>query len=125
MNLANKKKLIVDLVPWLIILLALWSLRNASPPLFFADKFNLISNWKNTYPSQFLFLFLVTHFICSQLGIPGGCTLLNISAGAIWGVALSALILFPITLLSLIFGYCIGLTIHNKNYLLWGHSSVD
>lgn len=50
-------------------------------------------------------LFCVAHLLCSLLGVPGGCTALNLTAGATFGFWLGCAIVYPITLLSAVLMY--------------------
>jgi len=53
-------------------------------------------------------LFCALHLISSSLSIPGGCTVLNLTAGWIFGFALACLIVYPITIASAGIVYSIG-----------------
>lgn len=53
-------------------------------------------------------LFCTLHLIASLLGIPGGCTTLNIVAGAVFGFGLGCLIVYPITVASAALSYGAG-----------------
>lgn len=53
-------------------------------------------------------LFCILHFGSSALGIPGGCTALNILAGAVFGFPLACAIVYPITIFSAAAVYALG-----------------
>lgn len=57
-------------------------------------------HWRDAYPMLAVLLFCLAHLSASTLAIPGGCTILNILSGALFGFWRGCAIVYPITLLS-------------------------
>jgi uncharacterized membrane protein YdjX (TVP38/TMEM64 family) len=52
------------------------------------------------HPVLCVLIFCLMHLTASILSLPGGCTLLNVSAGAVFGFWRGCAIVYPVTLLS-------------------------
>jgi uncharacterized membrane protein YdjX (TVP38/TMEM64 family) len=59
-------------------------------------------------PGLAVLLFCFLHLLSSVLGLPGACTTLNITSGAVFGFWLGCLVVYPITILSALMGYFFG-----------------
>jgi uncharacterized membrane protein YdjX (TVP38/TMEM64 family) len=57
------------------------------------------------HPALTVLAFCAAHFVSSFFSIPGSCTLLNVSSGAVFGFWAGCAIVYPITLLSACAGY--------------------
>jgi uncharacterized membrane protein YdjX (TVP38/TMEM64 family) len=66
------------------------------------------------HPIEAVGIFMLLHFACSTFAVPGGCTMLNISAGALFGFWFGSLIVYVVTLLSASFGYFLARTMAKR-----------
>lgn len=95
----------------LVIIFVKWVLeRNASLPIssWFLDHYQQLLTTYKQNPIVFIFVFCGLHFFSALFSIPGSCTFLNISAGALFGFFPAVMIVYPITLISGITGYLLG-----------------
>jgi uncharacterized membrane protein YdjX (TVP38/TMEM64 family) len=69
---------------------------------------NYILELYRDQPASAVALFCAAHFLSSFFAIPGGCTALNIGAGAVFGLPLACAIIYPVTMLSAVTGYGVG-----------------
>lgn len=69
---------------------------------------NYIFDLYRDQPLTAVALFCAAHFLSSFFGIPGGCTALNIGAGALFGLPTAVAVIYPVTMLSAVTGYCVG-----------------
>lgn len=69
--------------------------------------------FENYWALTILF-FCILHLLASSFGIPGGCTVLNISAGWVFGFALGCAVVYPITLLGGALVYFVGRRFSHK-----------
>lgn len=70
--------------------------------------FQRIETFYRQSPVTVVFLFCLAHFISSSLGLPGGCTALNISSGLLFGFWMGCLIVYPVTMVSAFAVYLVG-----------------
>jgi uncharacterized membrane protein YdjX (TVP38/TMEM64 family) len=69
---------------------------------------NYIFDLYRDQPFTAIALVCATHFIFSFFGIPGGCTALNIGAGALFGLPTACAVIYPVTMFSAAAGYWVG-----------------
>jgi uncharacterized membrane protein YdjX (TVP38/TMEM64 family) len=60
------------------------------------------------HPARAIVLFCAVHLLGSLMGVPGSCTVLNITAGAVAGFALGCAVVYPISFLSALLAYGLG-----------------
>ena len=116
------------LSPWQsdLLLLALlglfvaWILRQEYNPWSIPWFKNYYTDVQQFYAENKLLtvlLFSLAHITSSAIGIPGSCTLLNVSSGALFGFWLGCAIVYPITLFSASLVYYVGLQYSNLSFL--------
>src|SRR5262245_51016733 len=71
-------------------------------------------------PMLLALMLAVGHMISSSLAIPGGCTIINLIAGKMFGFGWGVLLIYPLSMISALGGYCVGLKIKN-----WRPGAVD
>lgn len=97
-----------DVILAFIFLLGLSSLYFFSPPKYFFSYFIYIEKFTQLHPHSSIIIFCLIHILAACFAIPGACTILNLSAGAIWGWPKAILMLYPITLISAALVYFVG-----------------
>ncbi len=61
-----------------------------------------------SHPLKSVIIFCLSHLMASLFSIPGGCTILNIGAGAIFGFWMAVMIIYPVTMLSAMISYFVA-----------------
>jgi uncharacterized membrane protein YdjX (TVP38/TMEM64 family) len=92
------------------ILAALLLLVYADPPTvrWAHDCMNALGHLYSFHPVLAIFLFCVLHLVASVFGVPGACTTLNFTSGAVFGFWMGCFVVYPITLVSALLGYALG-----------------
>jgi uncharacterized membrane protein YdjX (TVP38/TMEM64 family) len=91
-----------------ILLLALWIVgarENIQLPSWLDATLRDARHFHASYPVASIALFCLAHFVWSMLSIPGSCTLLNVSSGAVFGFWTGCAVVYPVTMLSGCVGY--------------------
>lgn len=73
--------------------------------LHFIQAFSYL---REQHPFLVVLIFSLLHIVASIIGFPGGLTVLNITAGAIWGFWGSCIFVYLLSLFSGTFGYFLG-----------------
>ncbi len=105
MRFKNNNKYILVFITLVILIVIYFFFNNSLRDYLSIQKLNF---FYSTSPILFVLIFCITHLVASSLGIPGGCTFLNIMAGYLFGFEKAIVIIYPITLLSGICLYLIG-----------------
>jgi uncharacterized membrane protein YdjX (TVP38/TMEM64 family) len=95
-----------------LLSLAVFGLLNYAPDLTLLEWLrHRMASFQDYYvdqPSLVIVAFCVLHFISATTGFPGGCTTLNMAAGAVFGFWLGCLIVYPVTISSACVMYFMG-----------------
>lgn len=101
-------------IKWPLILIACLGLAIAAVlndprlPEWFSGILEPARNFYGRSPFWAILIFCLAHLVASLFSIPGGCTGLNVLAGAIFGFAAGCAIVYPITMLSAALAYLAG-----------------
>ena len=112
MTLFSDKKVIIVFNLLCILGLVYWSISQNVPNAVIEKVVAHLKSVRFFYynrPILFISLFCATHVFCGCFSIPGSCTFLNITSGAVFGFKLGCVIVYPITMVSVVLGYLIGM----------------
>lgn len=107
----NKKNIINFLLVVAVVAMGAIILENQgrlTVPSWPMKNLAYLQQFHSENPYSSILLFCLMHLLSSSLSIPGSCTLLNITSGAVFGFFRGSIIVYVITFLSACAGYFIG-----------------